>query len=74
MHFGRIRHVEIISRATIPADHEEDEVGRCEGGGPRKKVKAVGEQHCGFSPKTAIRVKSRTYLHLCCVTCGERCV
>ena len=61
-----IRHVEIISGATIPADHEDGEVGRCEGGRARKKVEAVGEQHCGFSPKTASRVKSRTYLHLCC--------
>ena len=66
VHFGRIHHVEIISGATIPADHEDGEVGRCEGGRARKKVEAVGEQHCGFSPKTASRVKSRTYLHLCC--------
>ena len=57
--------MELIGRATIPADHEDGEVGRHEGGCPRKKVEAVGEQNCRFSPKTASRVKSRTYLHLC---------
>ena len=57
--------MKLIGRATIPADHEDGEVGRGEGGCPRKKVEAVGEQNCRFSPKTASRVKSRTYLHLC---------
>ena len=57
--------MEIISGATIPADHEDGEVGGCEGCSARKKVEAMCEQHRGFSPKTASRVKSRTYLHLC---------
>ena len=59
--------LEVICCSTIPADHEKGEVGCCEGGGTRKKVEAVGEQHRGFSPKTESRVKSRK-----CV--GERCV
>ena len=62
-------------RATIPANHEDGEVGRREGGGPRKKVEAVGQQHCRFPPKTASNgVKSRTYFLLwgkVCVTHGE---
>ena len=60
---------EALGRATIPADHEDGEVGRGEGGGPRKEVEAVGQQHCRFPPKTASGVKSRTYL-----LWGERCV
>ena len=53
------RHLEVVGGATIPADHEDGEVGRHEGGGPRKKVEAVGEQHCRFPPKTASGVKSK---------------
>ena len=59
--------LELICCSTIPADHEKGEVGGSEGGGTRKKVEAVGEQHRGFSPKTESRVKSRK-------CCGERCV
>ena len=51
--------LEVICCSTIPADHEKGEVGGSEGGGTRKKVEAVGEQHRGFSPKTESRVKSR---------------
>ena len=51
--------LEVICCSTIPADHEKGEVGGCEGGGTRKKIEAVGEQHRGFSPKTASSVKSR---------------
>ena len=68
------RDVEPIGRATIPADHEESEVGRREGGCPRKKVEAVGEQNCRFPAKTASGVKSRTYLHLCCCVGKGVCV
>ena len=48
--------------STIPAEDEEAEVRRKEGGGAGKKVEAVSEQDCRFSAKTASRLKRRTSL------------
>ena len=50
----------IVAMSTIPAEDEEAEVRRKEGGGAGKKVEAVSEQDCRFSAKTASGLKSRT--------------
>ena len=47
----------IVAMSTIPAEDEEAEVRRKEGGGAGKKVEAVSEQNCRFSAKTASRLK-----------------
>ena len=43
--------------SRIPAEDQEAEVRRKEGGGTGNKVEAMSEQDCRFSAKTASRLK-----------------
>ena len=62
----------IVNMSTIPAEDEEAEVRRKEGGGAGKKVEAVSEQDCRFSAKTASRLKVGSKVGQVCraISCG----